>query len=144
MEFAIDSETGSVKLDGQNRPILEHSFVADYIINGFFQFLSEAFIRSLKALVVPLVFVSLVCGTAAMDDVRKLGTIGLKTMALYLFTTAVAITIAIVVALIVRPGEGVQVADANDFVPGETKSLLQVFIGWFIAEPDSKKGLFKF
>ena len=131
VEFAIDSETGSVKLDGQNRPILEHSFVADFIINGFFQFLSEAFIRSLKALVVPLVFVSLVCGTAAMDDVRKLGTIGLKTMALYLFTTAVAITIAIVVALIVRPGEGVQVADANDFVPGETKSLLQVFIDIF-------------
>ena len=73
VEFAIDAETGRVKLDGQNRPILEHGFVADYIVNGFFQFLSEAFIRSLKALVVPLVFVSLVCGTAAMDDVRKLG-----------------------------------------------------------------------
>ena len=131
VEFAIDSGTGRVKLDAQNRPILEHGFVADYIINGFFQFLSEAFIRSLKALVVPLVFVSLVCGTAAMDDVRKLGTIGLKTLALYLFTTAVAITIAIVVALIVRPGEGVQVTDANDFVPGETKSLLQVFIDIF-------------
>ena len=72
VEFAIDAETGRVKLDGQNRPILEHGFVADYIVNGFFQFLSEAFIRSLKALVVPLVFVSLVCGTAAMDDVRKL------------------------------------------------------------------------
>ncbi|MCH2387108.1 MAG: dicarboxylate/amino acid:cation symporter [Opitutales bacterium] len=131
VEFAIDSGTGRVKLDAQNRPILEQGFVADYIINGFFQFLSEAFIRSLKALVIPLVFVSLICGTAAMDDVRKLGTIGLKTLALYLFTTAVAITIAIIVALIVRPGEGVQVTDTNDFVPGETKPLLQVFIDIF-------------
>jgi len=131
VEFAIDSGTGRVKLDGQNRPILENSFAADYIVNGFFQFLSEAFIRSLKALVVPLVFVSLVCGTAAMDDVRKLGSIGLKTLALYLFTTAIAISIAIVVALVVRPGEGVQVTEANDYVPGETKSLLQVFIDIF-------------
>ncbi|MCH2613965.1 MAG: dicarboxylate/amino acid:cation symporter, partial [Opitutales bacterium] len=131
VEFAIDSGTGRVKLDAQNRPILEQGFVADYIINGFFQFLSEAIIRSLKALVIPLVFVSLICGTAAMDDVRKLGTIGLKTLALYLFTTAVAITIAIIVALIVRPGEWVQVTDTNDFVPGETKPLLQVFIDIF-------------
>ncbi len=131
VEFATHPETGKPLLDGQNRPVLESSFAADYIINGLFQFLSEAFIRSLKALVVPLVFVSLVCGTAAMDDVRKLGTVGLKTLALYMGTTAIAISIAIVMALIIKPGVGVASPEVSAYVPGETKSLLNVLIDIF-------------
>jgi Na+/H+-dicarboxylate symporter len=131
VEFVVDPKTGELLLDSKNHPVLAHGFVADWVINGFFEFLSEAFIRSLKALVVPLVFVSLVCGTAAMDDVRKLGTVGLKTLALYLGTTAIAITIAIVFSLLIRPGEGVATIALNDFEPGETKSLLNVFIDIF-------------
>ena len=131
VEFVVDPKTGELLLDSKNHPVLAHGLVADWVINGFFEFLSEAFIRSLKALVVPLVFVSLVCGTAAMDDVRKLGTVGLKTLALYLGTTAIAITIAIVFSLLIRPGEGVATIALNDFEPGETKSLLNVFIDIF-------------
>lgn len=131
VEFVVNPETGELLLDAKNHPVLAHGFVADWVINGFFEFLSEAFIRSLKALVVPLVFVSLVCGTAAMDDVRKLGTVGLKTLALYLGTTAIAITIAIVFSLLIRPGEGVATIAVNNFEPGETKSLLSVFIEVF-------------
>ncbi|MDE0769128.1 MAG: dicarboxylate/amino acid:cation symporter [Opitutaceae bacterium] len=131
VEFVVNPATGELLLDAKNHPILVHGFVADWVINGFFEFLSEAFIRSLKALVVPLVFVSLVCGTAAMDDVRKLGTVGLKTLALYLGTTAIAITIAIVFSLLIRPGEGVATIAVNNFEPGETKSLLSVFIDIF-------------
>ena len=131
VEFVVDPKTGELLLDSKNHPVLAHGFVADWVINGFFEFLREAFIRSLKALVVPLVFVSLVCGTAAMDDVRKLGTVGLKTLALYLGTTAIAITIAIVFSLLIRPGEGVATIALNDFEPGETKSLLNVFIDIF-------------
>jgi Na+/H+-dicarboxylate symporter len=131
VEFVVNPETGELLLDAKNHPVLAHGFVADWVINGFFEFLSEAFIRSLKALVVPLVFVSLVCGTAAMDDVRKLGTVGLKTLALYLGTTAIAITIAIVFSLLIRPGEGVATIAVNNFEPGETKSLLSVFIDIF-------------
>lgn len=131
VDFAVNPETGLPLLDDKNRPVLEHSFFADYIINGFFQFLSEAFIRSLTALVVPLVFVSLVCGTAAMDDVRKLGTVGLKTFLLYLSTTGIAISIAIVAALVIKPGVGVVDLQMQEFVPSETKPLLQVFIDIF-------------
>ncbi|QXD30611.1 dicarboxylate/amino acid:cation symporter [Candidatus Pelagisphaera phototrophica] len=131
VEFAVNPETGKAILDSKNRPVLEHSFLSDYVINGFFQFLSEAFIRSLTALVVPLVFVSLVCGTAAMDDVRKLGTVGLKTLLLYLATTGIAISIAIVAALLIKPGLGVGEIEMEGYVPGETKSLLNVFIDIF-------------
>jgi len=131
VDFVVNPVTGKEILDGNNRPVLEHSFIADYVINGLFQFLSEAFIRSLTALVVPLVFVSLVCGTAAMDDVRKLGTVGLKTLLLYLATTGIAITIAIVAALLIKPGLGVGEIETQGYVPGETKSLLNVFIDIF-------------
>lgn len=74
--------------------------------DGILQVMGRGFIALLQVLVVPLVFVSLVCGTAALDDVRRLGRIGLKTVALYLVTTAIAISLALVSAVIVRPGSG--------------------------------------
>ena len=81
-------------------------------------------LASLKLLVVPLVFVSLSCGTAAMDDIARLGRIGGKVLALYLATTAFAITLALGAALVVRPGVGFNLPDRRhlpgpgDAVPG--------------------------
>ena len=50
---------------------------------------------------VPLVFVSIVCGTAALDDATKLGRVGGRTLGLYLLTTAVAISLGILIAVAV-------------------------------------------
>ena len=50
------------------------------LVDGIFQPIGQIFIASLKVLVVPLVFVSIVCGTAAIDDMKKLGRIGIKTL----------------------------------------------------------------
>ena len=80
--------------------------VGDYLVDGLFHVVGAIFIASLKLLVVPLVFVSLVCGTAALDDIRKLGRVGLKTMILYLATTAIAISLALMAAILVKPGTG--------------------------------------
>ncbi|MDJ0765478.1 MAG: dicarboxylate/amino acid:cation symporter [Myxococcota bacterium] len=66
----------------------------------------DAFIRLISLIVVPLVFVSLVVGTASVNDVRKLGRIGGKTVAYYLATTSVAIVIGLVLANSVAPGTG--------------------------------------
>jgi proton glutamate symport protein len=54
--------------------------------------------------VVPLVAASLLIGTASLGDLRKLGRIGGKTVAYYLGTTAVAVTIGIVLSNVVQPG----------------------------------------
>ena len=51
-------------------------FVGEYIVDGALYIGGKVFLASLKLLVVPLVFVSLVCGTAALDDVSKLGRVG--------------------------------------------------------------------
>ena len=66
--------------------------------------IGTAFIRLITLIVVPLVFASLVVGTASLGDIRKLGRMGMKTIAYYLTTTALAITIGLVLANIVRPG----------------------------------------
>ncbi|HUG41281.1 MAG TPA: dicarboxylate/amino acid:cation symporter [Longimicrobiales bacterium] len=63
-----------------------------------------AFIRLITMVVVPLVAASLLIGTASLGDLRKLGRIGGKTVAYYLATTAVAVTIGIVLSNVVRPG----------------------------------------
>jgi len=63
-----------------------------------------AFIRLITLIVVPLVFASLLVGTASLGDIRKLGRMGVRTIAYYLTTTALAITIGLILANIVRPG----------------------------------------
>ena len=66
--------------------------------------IGTAFIRLITMVVVPLVVASLVIGTASLGDLRKLGRIGGKTVAYYLSTTAIAVTIGIVLSNLVRPG----------------------------------------
>jgi proton glutamate symport protein len=80
---------------------------------GFASFISTyvkpfgtAFIRLISMIVVPLVFASLFVGTASLNDIRKLGRIGGKTIAYYLCTTAIAIIIGLVLANIFKPGSG--------------------------------------
>lgn len=66
--------------------------------------LGTIFINLIKMLVVPLVFFSIVLGTANIGDPKKLGKIGVKSIVFFLATTAIAITIAIILASIIKPG----------------------------------------
>ncbi|AIU67623.1 dicarboxylate/amino acid:cation symporter [Vibrio coralliilyticus] len=66
------------------------------------------FVSLIKLLVVPLVYVSIVCGIVDLKDITAFGRLGGKTFALYIFNTIIAITAALTVGLIFQPG-----ADAN-------------------------------
>ncbi|GAB6263201.1 dicarboxylate/amino acid:cation symporter [Photobacterium sp. CCB-ST2H9] len=110
-------------------------FVHDYIVNGLFEVGGSIFIASLKMLVVPLVFVSLVCGTSTLSDISTLGRLGGKTLAFYLTTTAVAITLALTMGTLFKPGEGADLAAATSFAAKEAPSLGQVIIGMFPTNP---------
>jgi proton glutamate symport protein len=68
------------------------------------------FIRLIMMIVVPLVVASIIIGTASLGDIRKLGRLGGKTVAYYLITTAVAVTIGLAVSNIVRPGSRIDEA----------------------------------
>lgn len=106
-----------------------------FLVDGAFEVIGQIFISSLKMLVVPLVFVSLICGTCSLKDTTKLGKIGGKAIGLYLITTAVAITFAISLALLVSPGEGVNMIADTTFTSREAPSLAQVLIQMFPSNP---------
>lgn len=72
----------------------------------FFKPVGDLFINLIKMLVVPLVFLSLICGVTSMSDPDKLGRIGLKAFGLYLITTAFAICIGLGLGTLIEPGAG--------------------------------------
>jgi Na+/H+-dicarboxylate symporter len=76
------------------------------LVEGILYVIGNGFIRLMKMLVVPLVFCSLVCGSSAIGDTKSLGKVGGKTILFYLATTALAVTLAISVASVIRPGIG--------------------------------------
>lgn len=76
------------------------------IIEGVFYVVGQGFIRLMQMLVVPLVFCSLVCGSMAIGDSKTLGKVGIKTVIFYLFTTALAVVIALSTAFVINPGIG--------------------------------------
>lgn len=58
------------------------------LVDGVFYVVGQGFLRLMQMLVVPLVFCSLICGSAAIGDTKTLGKVGVKTIVFYLFTTA--------------------------------------------------------
>lgn len=72
----------------------------------------NVFIRLMKMLVVPLVFCSIVVGVASISDIRKIGSIGGMTILIYLITTALAVTIALSIGILIKPGLGLNMAAA--------------------------------
>lgn len=91
--------------------LIPESFIKDtVIVNGVFHVIGKGFIRLMQMLVVPLVFSSLVCGTMAIGDTKKLGGVGVKTLAFYICTTALAISIALSVGNLINPGIGLDMS----------------------------------
>lgn len=107
-----------------------------FFVEGIFHAGGQIFVNALKMLVVPLVFVSLVCGTSSLSDPSKLGRLGGKSIALYMFTTFVAVTFAMISALLFKPGSGfMPSSETTNFVAKEAPSLVQVFIDMVPSNP---------
>lgn len=117
---------------------LPESYMKDtVIIGGVFKVLGSGFTSAIKMMVVPLVFVSLVCGASSMGDVKQLGRIGTKTMAFYLSTTAIAIVTALFLGSVLKPGEGLDMSSVvtGEVAIGESKSLVDIILGIIPSNP---------
>jgi Na+/H+-dicarboxylate symporter len=84
----------------------ESFFKNTLLIDNIFYFGSTAFINLMKMLVVPLVFCSIVVGTASIINTKKIGNITIEIIILYLGTTLIAVCIAILLASLIQPGNG--------------------------------------
>ena len=107
------------------------SYVRDtIIIDGICYVIGNGFIKLMKMLVVPLVFCSLVCGASAIGDTKTLGKVGGKTIAFYLATTAIAVTVAISVAALIKPGIGLNMnlIEAENVTVAEKTSAVDTLL----------------
>ena len=109
--------------------------VSTFVVGGVLDSVGRIFIILLQMMVVPLVLVSLVCGVTGLGDFRALGRVGLKTIGLYLLTTAVALTLALSFASLVSPGEGAELAADVSFEATSPPPLREVFIDMFPRNP---------
>lgn len=98
---------------------------ANVVLHG----IGQVFLRLLQVLVVPLVLASLISGTAGLDDIRRLGRIGGKTLGLYLFTTASAVALALAAALAFAPGRGLQLQAVAPPAIAPSPPLLDMIVG---------------
>jgi len=105
----------------------DSQFIKNLIADGVFHVVGQIFIRSLQLLVVPLVLVSLVCGTSSLTDLRQLGRLGGKLLGLYIITTAFAITLAVAASVLIQPGAGVDLP-VGGFTPKPAPALTDVLI----------------
>ena len=115
------------------------SFRDAVLIDGIFLLVGQLFLRSIMMLVVPLVFISLVNGSASMGDIKKLGRIGGKTISFYLVTTAMAITISLAVAFVINPGVGLDMGSMEtvDVTLRESTPLVQTLYEMIPTNPVS-------
>jgi len=110
--------------------------VNDIILGFLFKLVGGVFVNSIRMMIVPLVFVSLTLGAASMGDIKKLGRIGSKTVGFYLVTTAVAISIAILIATIVQPGVGTSISlEGAEYTAKEAPAIADVFISMVPKNP---------
>ena len=104
-------------------------FIKDIVlIDNVFYIGGTVFIKLMKMLVVPLVFCSIVVGVASISDIRKICKIGGTTILIYLLTTALAITIALLIAGIIKPGEGLNMAGLAQANLTATQSMADTLI----------------
>ncbi len=126
----INNVLGGVSFDLGITQFTPQTFLVDIFHVG-----GKIFVNSLKMMVVPLVFVSLVCGVCSLSDTSKLGRLGGKSISLYIATTAIAITIAITLAIVIAPGVGAGWVSDATLTGKEAPSLGQVIIDMFPTNP---------
>lgn len=106
-------------------------YVRDTVfVGGIFKVLGDGFLRLMQMLVVPLVFCSLICGSSAIGDTKSLGKVGIKTLGFYLVTTALAISIALLVGNLINPGVGLDISqlEATEVKTAESVSLADTLL----------------
>ncbi len=95
----------------------------------FIEVPSSLFISSLKMLVVPVVFFSIVCGVSNLNNITSLGKIGGKSLFLYMLTTCVAISIALIISKVINPGFNGDITSIQEFTKKPGPSISAVITG---------------
>ncbi|MDH1559641.1 dicarboxylate/amino acid:cation symporter [Pseudomonas chengduensis] len=97
--------------------------------------IGDLFLNGIRMLIVPLIFVSLVSGVTSLRDMSTMGRLSIKTLSLYLGTTAIAIIIGLALAMIFKPGVGIDLGAAQAVTVAESPSLVATLVALVPANP---------
>lgn len=93
------------------------------------KWVGDIFVRLIRMLVIPLVFATIVTGVISIADVRRLGSIGVKTFLLYFVTTLLGVCLGLALGALVKPGAGVVLGAAAPAAPvREAASISEQFL----------------
>lgn len=94
------------------------------------KWIGDLFIKSIKMLVVPLIFFSLVAGVASIGDIRKLGSVGGRAMLLFLVTGQISVILGLTMGTLLQPGLGVDGSLAGDVVsdPAPARTITEMIL----------------
>lgn len=110
-------------------------WINELLVNGLFDVIGRIFVASLKLMVVPLVLVSLICGACALSESSRVGVLAGKTLGLYMLTTAIAISLALLMGTLIQPGAGMDIPGSGNFNPQAAPSLADVLVNIFPTNP---------
>ena len=103
----------------------------DFAVNYIKPF-GTIFLNLIKMVVVPVVLFSIIAGVISMKDIKKVGSVGVKTIAFYMVTTCVAVTLGLIFANILRVGGGYKLAgEALTYEAAVAPSFMETFVNIF-------------
>lgn len=108
---------------------INNALINSYIL-PFLQFLGDLFLKLIRMIVVPLVFFSIVDAALSLGDIKKLRTIGIKTILFFLFSSGIAASIGLILANLIKPGKGIKLGTVQEVttrsLPGVYQTLLDL------------------
>ena len=110
---------------------ISYTFIESFLIGDIFSTISSLFLILLKMIVLPLIFVSIVSGIISINDVSTLGRIGIKTISLYIFTTIIAISLALIASSLVNYNLGNLVMPAAPITNVAASSNTNIILSFF-------------
>lgn len=118
----------------------EVPFIKNFILGFVFELTGQSFIRGIKMIVVPLVFFSLILGVSSIDNIAKIGRLGIRTLGFYLSTTALAVGIALFIGNLINPGLGVdRIAitsiSSSNFTVEPSKPFIKILLNMIPSNP---------
>lgn len=114
---------------------IENVVINDYIL-PFLQFLGDFFIRLIRMVVVPLVFFCIIDAALSLGDIKKLRSVGIKTILWFLTTGMISAGIGLVFANLIKPGTGLQLGEATtDITVGELPGVYETILALFPQNP---------
>ena len=95
----------------------------------YVQFIGDLFVRAIRMLVAPIVLVTIAAGITSLADPKQLGSLGARTIGLFAATTAIAVSVGMLVASLIRPGVGAPLGTAAPHALGAPVTPYDQLIG---------------